>query len=403
MSRRWMGVALLMGWLGAVASAPAQAPVPEPLPCAPSTVPTAGPPTPPYEGPLPPQAAPHGPPDCMVLPDSIPGAFTNCPPAEECSTYFYLGARGQQRQRPGHGSVAVIDRLDPTNLDTGAVPQAERFLTSVLSYNDVSPAWGGGIEGTIGYTWGDNSLELTGFYIFDRAASAQKDDPGRLDLPFTHPPLGFEGDNGLWLQADRARITLTESMGNAEFNYRYDNQAITAAELIFGIRYTEMKERLDIFTDDDGLTIRDINGNPDPHRQATYQVNAHNHFAGPQLGFEWHLPLLSFVQFSWLGKAALGVDYVDLHYTLTRGDGFVGRVVDRWHTDFAEEYETGAFLDFWLCERGRLRAGYTAFWMVDVVEAAQQVNFDLAHQASQPLRMGSVFYHGPVIEMEFMF
>jgi hypothetical protein len=398
-----LGVALLMGWLGAAASARAQAPLPEPLPCAPSTVPAGGPPKPPYEGPLPPQAAPHGPPDCMVLPESIPGAFTDCPPEEECCTYFYLGGRAMQRQRLGNGNVAVIDRNNPTNLDTGAVPLAERFLTPVLGFNDVSPAWGGGIEGTLGWTWGDNSLELTGFYIFDRSAFAQYQNPGRIDLPFRNPPLGFEGDNGLWLQADRARITLHEEMGNAEFNYRYCNQAIMQAELIFGIRYTDMRERVTIFTGDDDLTIRDINNRPDPTREANYDVFAHNHFAGPQLGFEYHLPLLKCVQFSWMAKAALGVDYCDLHTLLFRGDGFVGRVQDRWHTDFAEEYEMGFFLDVWLCERGRVRAGYTTFWMVDIVEAAQQVNYDLAHQAAQPIREGSVFYHGPLVELEFMF
>jgi hypothetical protein len=339
----------------------------------------------------------------MVLPASLPGAFTNDPPCEETSTYFYIGGRAMKRQRLGRGSVAVIDNLNPTNLDTGDVPLAERFLQSVLSYDQVNPAWRGGVEGTLGYSWGDNSLELTGFYIGDNASSAEVRDPGRLDLPFINPPLGFEGDNGMWLQADRVKIMLHEEMGNAEFNYRYCNQAITSAELIFGVRYTDMRERLDVFTDDDGLVVQDINGKPDPNRQANYMVQAHNHFGGMQLGFEWHVPVLSFVQFSWMGKGAWGVDYADVHYLLTRGDGFVGRDLSRFHTDFSHEYEMGFFLDFWLFERGRLRAGYTTFWMVNILEAAEQVNYDLANQRAQPLREGSVFYHGPLVEFELVF
>jgi hypothetical protein len=395
-------VALLVGSLAAVAPARAQ-PVPEPIPLAPGTVPAGGPPTSPYLGPLPPQAAPHGPPDCMVLPPSIPGAFTDCPPEEDTGTYFYLGGLGMQRQRPSHGSVAVIDRLNPSPLDTGIRPVAERFLTEELNFHNVSPSMNGAIEGTIGYMWGGNALELTGFYLPQASSSISVAQAGRLDLPFLNPPLGFEGDNGLWLQADVARITLKQSMGNAEFNYRWWNQAVTGVEGIFGIRYTDLDERMSIFTGDDDLTVLDINGNPDPHRQATYTVTAHNHIAAPQLGFEWHVPVCSFISFSAMGKGAWGIDYVDLHYRLVRGDGFVGRDVRRFHTDFAQEYEVGFYLDFWLFERGRLRAGYNLYVLADVLEAGPQVNYNLANQKSKPFQDGSIFYHGPLIELQLLF
>jgi hypothetical protein len=402
MSRRWTGVALLVGWLSLVGSARAQAPVPEPIPCAPS-MPPAPHASQPVQGPLPPQLAPKGPPSDLLLPADIPGAFTDCPPEEECNVYFSLGGLGLKRQSLGEGSLVVIDRLNPTNLDTGARPLAERFLTNVQDYDDVRPHMGGGIEGTLGYEWGANAVELTGFYIFSTRASAEVDRKGRLDLPFFHPPLGFEGDNGMWLQADRNVLTLEQSLGNAEFNYRWWNLGVAGCQGIIGLRYTDMEERLNIFTGDDDLTVRDINLRPDPTRQANYRVVAHNHLVAGQLGFEWNYPVCSWVTFSWTGKGAWGANFYDQHHLLTRGDGFVGRATNRFDTLFSHEYEMGVFFDFWLCEGARLRAGYNMLWLVNVAEAAQQVNFDLANPEGQNIRQGSVFYHGPLVELQFLF
>jgi hypothetical protein len=401
-----MGVALLVGWLAGMAPARAQAPVPEPIPCGPSTAGAGGPPlSPPYAGPLPAQAAPHGPPDCMVLPADIPGAFTDCPPEEVCGTYASLGYRGLERQRPQHGGVAFIDRLNPTNLDTGAVPLAQRFLGEVQDYHDVKPGMGSGITGTIGYLWGGNALELTGFYIFDRTDAVQDDRNGRLDLPFNKfpVPLGFEGDNGLWLQADRVRTSLRTEMGDAEFNYRWTSQAYTGAELILGFRYTDLRERLGIFTGDDDLTVLDINGNPDPKRQALYQVRTHNHLLTPQLGFEWRLPLCQYLDFACMGKGAWGVNYQEVRTILTRGDGFQGPDTAHFHTGFAQTYEAGFFLDLWLFERMRIRGGYNLLLLCDVANAEAQVNFDLTHQGTQGFHEGTIFYHGPTVEVQVLF
>src|SRR5206468_12753128 len=93
-----------------------------------------------------------------------------------------------------------------------------------------------------------------------------------LDLFFVNPPVGFEGDNGMWLQADRVRTSFTTAMANTELNYRYWNKAVVEAELILGVRYIDLQEKLRIYTGDDGITVQDIFGNPDPTRQATYQV-----------------------------------------------------------------------------------------------------------------------------------
>ena len=402
MSRPWAGVALLVGWLGLVASARAQAPVPEPIPCGPA-MPAVPPASQAPQGPLPPQLAPKGPPADVVLPADIPGAFTDCPPEEEADTYFNLGAQGYLRQQPGHGSVAVIDTHNTSRLKNGKGPTAERFLQTVLDDHDLHPDMGWGIEGTLGYEWGGNALEVTGFYIFDNKTSAQVADPGRLFLPFTHPPLGFEGDNGLWKHADLARLTLEQSLGDAEFNYRWWNQAIRGFQGILGIRYIDMEERLFNFTGQDDLTVLNINLQPDPKREATYRVLSHNHLVAPQFGFEWNAPVCSWVSFSWTAKVALGADFLDVNYSLTRGDGLVGRAVARFDTLFSEAYETGFFLDFWLCESGRLRAGYNLLWLANIAEAAPQVNYNLKNQESMSIRQGSVLYHGPQIELEFRF
>src|SRR5262249_43074988 len=77
MLKKWMGVALLAGWLGLTAQARAQylpspvgaARIPEPLPCGPTApVPNLVP------GPLNPLDAPKGPPDCLSLPAGINNA-----------------------------------------------------------------------------------------------------------------------------------------------------------------------------------------------------------------------------------------------------------------------------------------------------------------------------------------
>jgi hypothetical protein len=355
------------------------------------------------QGPLPPQLAPKGPCPDMVLPADIPGAFTDCPPEPECGVYFNIGSLGLLRQRAGEGSVAVVNQHLPQTLDIGIRPRVERALFTVQDYDDIAPQMQWGVEGTLGYQVGGNAVELTGFYMGDNRRSAEVDLPGRLFVPFKHPPLGFEGDNGLWLDADRNRITLEHTLGNAEVNYRWWDQAIRSVQGILGVRYTDLEDRFDIFTGDDDFTFKDINNNPDPTRQADYRVVSHNHIVAAQFGFEWNQPVCSWLTFTWQAKAAFGCNFLDVHYGLTRGDGLVGMSASRYQTLFSHEYETGWFFDFWLCERGRLRAGYDLLWLANVAPALNQVNFDLANPLSMKIHQESVLFHGPLIELEFLF
>ena len=71
-----------------------------------------------------------------------------------------------------------------------------------------------------------------------------------------------------WNQADIGQLRLSTSLGNAELNYRLWNTGINNFELILGVRYLHVRDKLEIFTDDDGLSIRDAFNRPDLQRQA---------------------------------------------------------------------------------------------------------------------------------------
>ena len=43
------------------------------------------------------------------------------------------------------------------------------------------------------------------------------------------------------------------------------------------------------------------------------------------------------------------------------------------------------------------------FWVVNVPEAVDQVDFDLSHTPGIKNKHGSIFYHGPMVELQFLF
>src|SRR5205085_10753410 len=140
-------------------------------------------------------------------------------------------------------------------------------------------------------------VELSAFYIFQQSVSQLVDNPGNIDAFFYHTPLGFEGDNGLWLQADRVSSTFQSELFNGELNYRCWNVGISGLEFIAGVRYLDQREKLSIFTSDDDLTLKGRNRPPDPRRDATYSVQARNHIVAPQVGLDYNAPLWHFLSF----------------------------------------------------------------------------------------------------------
>src|SRR5262245_44707696 len=113
MSRWWLGVAVVAGCLGQAAQAQNPQPAiptpygaartpPEPLPIGvcPPPVPNLVP------GPLTPDKAPNGPPDCLSLPPSSPGAFQCETYPPEIAIFAGAGTQALQRQKLGKGAIA---------------------------------------------------------------------------------------------------------------------------------------------------------------------------------------------------------------------------------------------------------------------------------------------------------
>jgi hypothetical protein len=352
-------------------------------------------------------------------------------------------ANGTTFTAPGGASANVTSRVFP---DTGAFPPANAPFFGDYHNLDTGLSWG--FAGTIGYRFDNGAVEFAGFFIPDNRAATQnltganvgtggqitinsvsnltappsKDQitniavngqdlanailasippgamSGRLDLPFFNPPGGFGGDNGqnLWLQADRVFTSLSTTLGNLEFNYRY--WPTSQLNLIAGLRYVLEKEDLQIFTQDDDLAVP-----PDPTKSALYRLITHNRVLVGQLGFDGEVPIGHSCGLGGFFKGGWGTNFATIDYTLTRGDGLVGFDDRTRHQSFSHMYETGVYLDVCCFERCRLHAGYNCFWLVNVAEAVQNINYNLSQPAGQPNFHSSLFYHGPVLQLEFLF
>jgi hypothetical protein len=227
---------------------------------------------------------------------------------------------------------------------------------------------------------------------------------GTVNLAF---PLGFEGNNGLWVNADRVIATYTHQTGSAEFNYRNWNTGINDTEVIVGIRYVHAQETVGIFTDDEAFTVNAV-GATDPRRSATYTSTTRNNIVALQMGGEYAtnvpIPLLQrFLWFYFQGKAAIGPNFIERRFKLTRGDGLKGLDVAQTDVNFGQIYELMSGFDLHLLERLRLRVGYQALWLLGTSNAGTQINFDLQRQGRQPLDYNSQFFHGPTAELQFLF
>src|SRR5205823_6084289 len=159
-----------------------------------------------------------------------------------------------------------------------------------------------------------------------------------LDLRFHNAPAGFEGNNGLWLQADQVNIHFGSSLAGAEANFRYWANAGGPFEGIVGVRYLEHNEFFNLTTFDDRFPDF-INTTPttaaaipvfttggiqsrrpgDPRVVATYGTEVRNRIVGPQLGLEGHLLPFNWLALSYSAKATLGANFITRDISLTRG------------------------------------------------------------------------------------
>jgi hypothetical protein len=104
-----------------------------------------------------------------------------------------------------------------------------------------------------------------------------------------------------------------------------------------------------------------------------------------------------------IAKAGAGPNIININTFLTRGDGFVGFNNRHNTASLGQVYELTGFFDFHMLERLRFRAGYTAMWLVDVATASDQVDFNLANPYGRRNTHGSAFFHGPQMELQFLF
>jgi hypothetical protein len=343
---------------------------------------------------------------CNSLPSNLPNAWDEkC--AEPCAVYMSVGYMAMMRQRPENQVAAVFDQLGG-GFDSGA--QTPPNSPIALNYHDIDPRMNHGVRAMIGYHWDTCAIEASGFYLAQSSSSRVAAVPNGLDTFFnvngdvTTFPLGFEGNNGMWLQADVMRLNLKTALASGEVNWRWWLGECSNFSWSLGVRYLDLYERFSFYTGDDDLTVIGANGLPDPTREATYSTTAHNHILAPQLGLEWNQACCCWLAFTLKAKGAWGINFLDVDTTLFRGDDFTAFHGHRTEYTFSMVYEAGLFFDISLWERGRLRVGYDVLWAVDVADAINQLNFNLADTAALGgNNHDSIFYHGPVVELHILF
>jgi hypothetical protein len=342
-------------------------------------------------------------PSPLSLPnDGSPNAW-DCPEPAGCNGpgwYVNLGYTGLMRQSFGGGPLVVRDpgvNLPgiPSNVDSGNLPPPGS--PQLLGLNDLSPVLMNGVRATVAYREGCDAFEITGFYIFQTDSNTMALATGQLDLPFAFfpTPLGFQGDNGLWLQADKVFATLSTSIGSAEANYRHS--CYPGCEFILGVRYLNLREDFSLTTDDSS-TVAPIN----PTQIATVISKTRNQIIAPQLGLEFEKPLLSCLTVGITAKGAWGVNILEQENQLVRADGFVGPSSHHTTNIFSHIYDLSAWGTLLITDQFRIRAGYQALWVVHVPEAAQNISFALG-QPDAFHNTSSILYHGPMIEFQFSF
>jgi hypothetical protein len=379
--------------------------VPEPLPIG-----VCPPPSPNLvPGPLTPDKAPQGPDDTLSLSPGAPGAFQSENYPTEFALFTSAGFQALQRQRLGKGAIAVEDltNLNPTlKIGVNAPPSSP----PAQSFNDIVPNMAFGPTITAGVLCGTDIIEVSGFFIPRNGTMEQNIIPGRIDTFFFNAPPGFEGQNGLFKQDDIVRTTLDTQTGNVELNYRYSDLAVTGLELILGVRYFDIEEHLSTFVDQNGVTapLNAALGQSNPIDQATYTAMTHNRIIAPTLGFEYNWGPQDKGAFSWLSlgftaKGSWGMNFATDGHSLVRGDGLMGFSETHTSTIFSQMYELGGFSEIHFTERFKMRAGYSAFWVLHIDAVVDQYDFDLSQPQGRLDHQGSVLYHGPSLLFEFLF
>ncbi len=344
-------------------------------------------------GPLTPDKAPPGPPDCLSLPPGAPGAFQceNYPP--EFDIFASAGIQALQRQKLGKGAIATDS------------PSAQGGPFVTQRFNDITPDVGFGPAMGVGVLYDAEIIEASGYFIPRNSSSVTATMPNGITTLFFDVPSTFGGVNGASPTVSTLTTSLTSQIGNAELNYRYTGLAFPGCELILGVRYFDVEERLSTFADVNPPPMKGALSNPTG--QATYTAGTHNRILAGQLGFEGNWEVFEcryfLLSLGTLAKGDWGGNFVSDSHRLIRGDGFLGFDVNRGDTIFSMMYELGAFVEVHVADRVRVRGGYNALWLTRMEAVVDQFNFDLGNPQGRINHQGSVLYAGPSLLLELLF
>ena len=414
--KRWSkAAAIALGWslVGIVGGVDAQtlpggqpSVLPEPIPSAPTMGAPGGLPGGPpgmggglVPGPISPYAAPSGPPDFLSLPAPSAGAFIEEGYGPEHHVFFHVGAYALQPQKVPSRYLAYGGTAGTT--DTGAAPALGS--PPIFNYDNISPGMNWGVTATLGYLVDNEAFEITGFYLPQLTSTAAMTQPGSLNVPFTSPPLGFEGDNILGAQADKIMASQSVTIGSLEANYRSTGLATREFELILGVRYFNYSEGSTLFVDDDGATyVSSATGLPNPALQANYNTQAFNNMVGPQIGFEYGTAIWHGISFTSEWKTAFMANFIERNMAFNRGDGYNAFSIGNSTTTYSQLFSMNFNLEWNVLEKMKIRGGYNLLWLVNVARSADLLDFNLANPVvNQQTR--SPFMQGPTIEFHFLF
>jgi hypothetical protein len=328
------------------------------------------------------------------------------PEGPQCSTRYYgsIGYQGLMRGKMDHQTRAYQDST-ANGVDTG---NAYFGGPSLFDANELNPRMGSGLSAMIGKQWGSNAVELGGFYISQTTSSKVVQGTAIINAPYFNPPIGFEGDNGMFLQDDVFKATLKDQIVSGEFNWRHFYEWCRpggpSVSTIAGIRYFDVLETYSEYFGDDDLTVLNLNGQPDIKRQATYSATTHNKILAPQLGVQMDVPLGMWLALDFYAKGAWGANFLETDIQLQRGDGLIGRVGGHNTTCFGQLYDLGANFDVFITPHCRIRAGYTAMWIMNVAPAISEMNYNLAQvPPAGTNHSGNMFFHGPNVQLQWAY
>lgn len=419
MAKRWLGGMLFGAWMACLtpSSGLAQVVPSDPVPVARGEVVPAG-----GVGPWPGAdmgvvPAQYGMPQGMPLPPmgGGPGCAPPFPPPAPNSPLLTVGGSDPSCGGPacGHYFVSFGWRMmqrggfnerpfivaDPAAFDRGAPPIPGS--PSLFDLSDVAMPFNHGFQVAFGFFDDCNLLwTFEGFYIPNRGTARIIDNPTRLTSFFYNAPVGFEGADGfLWANADVMGMTYRNNLVNGEINVRHMREYKDGFNLVFlaGLRYFDIYERFDFLTGDEQTRF-----NPDPTTIANLSWRTQNRLAGGQLGFGVNTMLTSWFGISWDSKIGVFANTITAKNTLTRGDGF-----QAFDTSI-QEVKTTSLYDmslYFTVQNGmfRLKGGYNLMWVVGVSKADNQVDFDLATQPQRISTAGTMFFHGPSVQLEIIF